>query len=472
METIPTHWLKPQQNAVAARPGGELIHVVGYRKGLILFCMLFAGLAAAVFAIGRERLYQAETRILIDPRGMQIVDRDITPRSESSGDNTALVESQMRVMTSGDVLSKVVAEEHLASDREFMKSSLLSTLRSELGALLAVKSVPTPPDLIALDKLREAVKTTRPKDSYIVELYVRTTDPKKSAQIANAIAETYLAYEAGAHAKLNRRGSGALDRRITQLRAELSNAEEKVEAYKSKYGILSTGGSLINEQALTRLNELLVTARDREVAAQSVYEQMQAIRKSGRIPEALPEAVDSRTIGDLRLAYARTLQSHQALSSGLLPGHPTMKTADAQLASAKGAVHAEIARIADAARAEYEREKSHVRDLEKQVDTLKADAHSTNERMVQLRALTRDAEAKRAVYEAFLVRAKELDEQENVSPNNARIISAATQPLTPVGPGTLLIVALGLAGGLGIGLLLALALESHARRSYPVYRDY
>jgi len=451
---------------------GELLLAANRHRSLIITVVLLVTAAAAIYAFGRDRLYEAEARILIDPRGMQIVDKDITPRSESSGDNIALVESQMRVVTSGDVLSKVVAKQKLATDEEFVKGgdSLFAVLRSGLAHLFSSPRAAPTPELLALTHLQEAVATTRPRDSYIVDLSVRTEDPKKSARIANAIADTYLDYETSAHAALARRGSGALDKRLLELRTGLSKAEEKVEAYKLKNGILSADGSLINEQDLSKLSALLITARDQAAAAQSVYEQMKAIRASGKIPDSLPEAVKSNTIGLLRVDYERALQIYRAYSSNYLDGHPLMQAAKARLASAKAAINAEVDRVAEAARTEYERQRLHVSDLEKQVQDLKNRAYSTNDRMVKLRELISDADAKREVYNAFLVRAKQLSEQESVNTNNARVISVATMPLKPVGLGSLLVIAIGAVGGLVLGLLLALALESMAVRTYPIYR--
>ena len=450
---------------------GELFAAAQRHKFLIATVVLLVTAAAALYAFGRDRSYEAEARILIDPRGMLIVDRDIMPRSETAGDNAALVESQMRVMTSGDVLSKVVATEKLASDAEFVKGgdSMLATLRSELSRLFSSGRSAPDPKLVALFNLREAVATTRPRDSYIVDLSVRTKEPAKSARIANAIAHTYLNYEVSAHSNLARRGYGALNKRLSELRTELSEAEDKVEAYKLEHGILSASGDLINEQDLSKINERLVAARDRAAAAQSVYEQMKVIEASGQVPESLPEAVESTTIGLLRVDYERARQVYEGLSSRYLASHPVMQAAQAQLASAKAAIQAEVKRVAEAAYTNYEREQSHVRKLESQVQDLKSEAYATNDKLVKLRELIRDAEAKRDVYEAFLVRAKELNEQESVSTQNARIISAATIPLEPVGPGSLLVLALGLVGGFGLGLLLALASDSLSMRSYPRY---
>jgi Mrp family chromosome partitioning ATPase len=77
--------------------------------------------------------------------------------------------------------------------------------------------------------------------------------------------------------------------------------------------------------------------------------------------------------------------------------------------------------------------------------------------MVRLRELESEAESDRAVYTAFLNRAKEVGEQQDLNDTNSRIITRAVAPTAKSGPPRLLIVAgsfvFGLISGAMIGLL-------------------
>ena len=89
--------------------------------------------------------------------------------------------------------------------------------------------------------------------------------------------------------------------------------------------------------------------------------------------------------------------------------------------------------------------------------------------MVGLRELERDVQASRTVYEAFLVRARETGEQEQIDTKNIRVISKADLPQRRSWPPSNAIVAaaaliLGLASGIGIILMRAPADESDRRR--------
>jgi succinoglycan biosynthesis transport protein ExoP len=77
--------------------------------------------------------------------------------------------------------------------------------------------------------------------------------------------------------------------------------------------------------------------------------------------------------------------------------------------------------------------------------------------MVTLRELERDVTAKRAVYEATLLRARETGEQRDINSGNVTIISEASPPLQSTGPSRMTIalgsMLLGFASGVGIGAL-------------------
>ena len=96
--------------------------------------------------------------------------------------------------------------------------------------------------------------------------------------------------------------------------------------------------------------------------------------------------------------------------------------------------------------------------LSRNLETLKGNAIATNEAMVGLRELERDVQASRAVYESFLVRARETGEQERLDTKNIQVISRAELPMRRSSPPSNLAVALaaiilGLAAGTGIVIM-------------------
>jgi hypothetical protein len=137
--------------------------------------------------------------------------------------------------------------------------------------------------------------------------------------------------------------------------------------------------------------------------------------------------------------------------------HPAVIDIEAQAERLKHMIDAEADRAAVAARTEYASAKASEQTLSGNFDALKHTAIGTNEAMVGLRELERDAQASRSIYEAFLVRARETGEQEQVDTKNIRVLSKADLPQRRSSPPPSLLLALAammLGAATGTGLVL------------------
>ena len=137
-----------------------------------------------------------------------------------------------------------------------------------------------------------------------------------------------------------------------------------------------------------------------------------------------------------------------------------MIEARAQLREAQQQIGGEITRIAEASRIDYERALANETTLANNLATLKQRAVDTGLASVKLRELEREAEASRAVYESFLMRAREIREQEHLDTANVRILADA-QPLSGRSwpPRRMLILPALLVIGLFGGIALAYGIE-------------
>lgn len=172
---------------------------------------------------------------------------------------------------------------------------------------------------------------------------------------------------------------------------------------------------------------------------------------------AFPEALQSPTITALRGQYAEVLRREAEQTATLGARHPAVIDIEAQAERLKHMIDAEVDRAAVAARTEYASAKASEQTLSGNFDALKHTAIGTNEAMVGLRELERDAQASRSIYEAFLVRARETGEQEQVDTKNIRVLSKADLPQWRSSPPPSLLLALAammLGAAAGTGLVL------------------
>jgi uncharacterized protein involved in exopolysaccharide biosynthesis len=450
---------------------GVIFAVLRRRKLSIAATILGALIGTFLFVALATPQFTAVTQILIDPSDLRAVDNGLTSASQLPEAVVIQVETQVRVLTSDNVLRRVVAEQKLAADPEFAGSQ--NTLaRMVVRGLLAVagiepQSLNVDPTLAALNEMHRRMRVKRAERTYVVDIAVTTRDREKSVRLANAVAQAYLEEQASARAEAARRVSESLTSRLSELKDRVRQAERRVEDYKSSHNIVGASGQLVNEQQLTEVNNQLVLARARTAEARSRFEQVQALQRSGAEVGAVPEAVQSQTITALRAQYAEVARREAEMVMRLGTRHPSVSEIEAQLRGLRRLIAEEVNRIAEAARNEYERARASEESLAASLDSLKRSAITTNEALVALRELDRDVQASRAVYESFLVRARETGEQERLDTRNVRVISAADLPLRrswPPGnvPLALLALVIGTAAGVGMALWRELGKERMA----------
>jgi polysaccharide biosynthesis transport protein len=432
-----------------------IVEIARRRIGLIVSTGAFFAAAALVYVLVTPTRYVATTQLLLDPNGLQIVGNDLTPRSGQSDISLAEIESQLKVAVSEVVLANVVERERLAGDPEFGKAG--DGWLTKLATLVLPQPMDNDFRLKALRILQQRLEARRPEKTLILDLSVWTEDRVKSARIANALAQAYLEQESTARADAALRTNASLVARLGELRQRLQESDNRVDQYKTENKLISSGGQLVNEQQLTEMNKRLVLARERTAQQVARYEEIERLRRSNASPDAFSELTDSATFIALRTKYAEAKQAEANALATMGPRHPAMMAAAAQVETSRKLVDEEIARIARSALSDLNRSRANEESIESGLEALKTLASDTNAAQVKLRELERQAEADRAVYVAFLNRAKEVSEQRSLEKSNARVITHALPPPGKSNPSRVLVLAaslcIGLIGGLGLALL-------------------
>src|SRR5215208_6289563 len=199
--------LDPPTSRGSLHPGGEavtidlrrLLATLRRRAWLILLVSgLFVAAAIAFLALTPPR-FVATAQIIVDPRGLQVLDKDINPRAQNSDAHVPLVD-----------------REGLERDPEFTTGrwSPVAALKSLVANLVGRER--RAPDLrvAVLNNLDKRVAVRRAERSFVLDITVVTRDPEKSARLANALVHAYMEEGAAAQAESARRSGEALSSRL------------------------------------------------------------------------------------------------------------------------------------------------------------------------------------------------------------------------------------------------------------------
>ncbi|KIZ47615.1 MULTISPECIES: Wzz/FepE/Etk N-terminal domain-containing protein [Rhodopseudomonas] len=398
---------------------------------VVTLLSVLAGLAARLLI---PASYKATVQVLIDPRGLRIFSND-TGQIDA---NTAInfVESQMGVIKSERVLLRVLRGE---------RSPATGGTDAASGETAETK---------ALIKLQRAIKVERAERSFIVDVTAEADSPQRAADLANAVVKAYIAEDQIDRNASMTRVTTELTGRLQSLRQNLREAEDKVEAFRVKNGLVGVRDKLVIEQRLSETTTALTLAESREAKLRgkvnelaSSKPQMSAIGELGTDPE-------SRSLALLLNNQAAARSEAEQLSGALGEQHPALMNARNRLKEIDKSINTVLGGVRKAAQSQLEQTQAEVAYLSRKVSALSADLSKARQAEVGLRTLQADVEGNRKILESFETKARETSEFSQIDATSVRIVSPARAPTAQRGLKKLLLW--GVFGGL-VGAVLSIA---------------
>ncbi len=425
--------------------------------------------AALIYAMTAQPRYTVYTDLVIDPSNLQVVNDDVFGSNPQRDSQLLEVESKLRILTSRNVLTRVIDSMNLTQDPEFVKPGILGGIK-ELFSSASKDETQQAKMLGATRALAERVEARREERSFVVSLGVYTDNPEKSVTLSDAIVDAFEKEIFESAAQSAGRVATTLNDRLEELRRNVTNAEAKVEEFKRQKGLQSSNGELVSTQLVAELNTQVLTAQQRYIELETRYKQMQEAISTGRTGTASVFVSPSMT--SLRQDYDQALLQLNSLKLTYGTRHPRITAANSDLATLKASINNEARRIADAALGDMNQAKSALAALQGKANEQQTTVYMDNDSQVELRDLERDARAKAALYETHLTRAQQITEQQQINTSNIRVISRAMPPQSRSWPPrTLILLAAGAFAGIAIGVGLALlfgilrALRQHQPRT-------
>jgi uncharacterized protein involved in exopolysaccharide biosynthesis/Mrp family chromosome partitioning ATPase len=388
--------------------------------------------------------YKSEARILIDGRENVF----LRPNSERTDERQALdaeaVTSQVQLVLSRDLAREIIRKNKLAERPEFDPVLRgISPIKSLL-ALVGIGRDPfamTPEERV-MDAYYDRLTAYAVDKSRVIVVEFQSADPDLAVRVANSIADGYLVLQQSARQEQARAASQWLAGEIESLRKKVSEAEARVEDFRSKSSLfVGTNNTTLSNQQMGEVNTQLNNARALKADAETKARLIREMLQSGKPIEA-SEVLNSelmRRLSEQRVALRAQLAEQ---SSTLLGNHPRIKELKAQLGDLDAQIRDEAGKISRSLENDARIAGGRVEGLMASLEQLKKQAASSNGQDVQLRALEREAKAQRDLLEAYLAKYREANTRESIdtAPTEGRIISRAVVSNTQAYPKKLPIV--------------------------------
>lgn len=418
-------------------------------------------LAVIYFALATQK-YTGTTNVLIDTR----IFGTSAPNDEQAGlivSDTAL-DSQVEIINSQKVALTVINKLDLLNDPEFVRPSLFAKILSLIGVSkrLSPEEEKAVKEARVLDKFADRLTVTRTNKTFVLEIDFLSQDPKKAADIANAIATAYVSDEVESRQEAATRASTWLRERIVELKQKSAEADRVVQQYRETNSLITAGGRLINDQQLSELNSQVSDARADLARAQAKYDHIQAIIANKGAGATVSEELSSPVITNLRTLYFQTAKRKIDLAARVGQNHDQVLNAERQMRNYENQIFEELGRIAESYRSDLAVARGREQSLSENLVRLVGSSANDNRTAIDLREHQQSVEAYQILYEKSLQRYEELLHQQSFTMTETRVIAEARPPISPSEPKLILVLAVALFGGITIGTGAAI---------YREYRD-
>jgi capsular exopolysaccharide synthesis family protein len=339
----------------------------------------------------------------------------------------------------------------VAQAREWLAGWLPKTSTAEAG------SAPPPSEAARVDGVVSGFLgglTVEPvRDSRLVKLYYDSPDPGLAANILNTLAKSYINLNLERRFDASTYARNFLQERLQQVKARLEESERELIQFSGREQIINVDDTQnIVVQNLTAANAALGEAEKRRINAEAIYRQMMATRGQG-----LSQVLDSKIIQDLKQTKTKLEAQYQENLSIYKPAYPAMVQLRNQINQIDALINQEIGNIRAAISANYEAAKAEEALLRANLEQLKQQVLSLQNRSIQFNILRREVDTNRQLYEGLLQRFKEVGVAAGIGTNNISIIDEAKVPTSPYQPNlrknAWMALILGLLGGIGLAFL-------------------
>ncbi len=269
--------------------------------------------------------------------------------------------------------------------------------------------------------------------------------------IANAFGEAYITDKLDSKFEATQRASSWMQARIDELRQKAIETDLAVQKFRTANNLVSTGDSLVSDQQLAQLNTALIAAQADTARARAQYDRIQNVLKSGDPQAIVSDALVSPAIGDLRKRYLDASKREAEIAASLGENHAQAQKLRGEMSEYQRLMFSELGRIAESYKSELAVAEDREKNLSDSVTQASTASSSTNETLVQLRELQREADTYRNLYQSFLDRYQQAIQQQSFPITDARVISKATEPDRPSAPrkGLMLVLFTALGGMVG-----------------------
>lgn len=395
--------------------------------GAVIVCLV----AAALVSIFSKREYRATATIRIVPsQGQEVSTKDVFDLDvRGFQEIERFYRTQMQLFKSRSFAERVAEEHRLRTGEEVSPSRLIGMVQ-----------------VFPIER------------SQLVQVSITDTDPKRAAELANTVAQTFVSENIAWRRDMARDANTWVEERIADVEVRREIEVQRLLAFKAKNDIIDRDEASLLGALGSRLDALERSYG--EVSAQRVLlesrlESYDKLLRAGNFDDlaAQSELPLSEHVRDL---YASTKAAAAAAEARYGPRHPELQQARLSLEQVEQQIASEVRVAVGALRSQLAQLREQEQSLWRERGETKDSVLQQQRVAAEYRELQRTVAQIEETHGALLKRRDELELLAETRLNNARAVDAARVPTSFIRPRITLTMLAGLVLGIVFGLALAL----------------
>ncbi len=299
-----------------------------------------------------------------------------------------------------------------------------------------------------VDALSQSLQINRRALTNVISIKATASSAEEAAARANAVADAYLGEQIASRLDSTDRAVAFLRERVNSLAREVTAGEAQIDAFVS--GKLAELGS---PTARDLLNKIASETKARKASGATLKQIQDALKQQDYASLAGVAEGQQSDLADARQALLAQIRGTDDGAA--------MQQARQRLEALNQEIRAASEKRVAALQIDLSLSDSRAANFRRELETSLADMQLPTEVSAELVRLQRDVETRRSLYDNFLTKLRQVEQQTDFNMPDSRIVAYATPPAKPSFPPTRLILASAILFSLGAGLGLAFLRENY-----------
>ena len=449
-------------------PGGfairDFLGLIARQRRVVSWTVVVVTLAAVAVLVLVKPRYMATALVVVDQRESQLV--GLEPQILNAPPVNAAVETEVEIARSSDVLLRVLGS---VDRRNYPELSLSPTLADRVKGFFGLAEIRPVAELDQLplgeltaseraelvDKIGRIARIDRRGFTSVIAFSATTRAATTAADLANRLVDAYLGSQIAATLERRQRAAGYLRDRVGEIAGDIRKVEASIDAFVQRK--LAEAGTPEQQAQIARLRDQIAQEEKIRGDKTTLAAQVETAMTNGDFASTgeVGQSVDTGRLIKQRDALAKRIARE------LDPEGTKNRELTTQINAIDGDLRRIVGRKLDEVRTVIADADQKLGGFRRNLKDALVGQSMSNDAVVEFYELQRNAEASRQLYDSYLARQRQVEQQTGATLSDARVVARALPPLDPVFPPTFLILAGAIACSIGIGTGLAFLRENY-----------